>query len=89
MVMKLITDFEIVDMIDENIAVPVGTGSEKIHGVLKLNKSGAEILDCLTKGMTEGEIVETLSQKYDNDYASLENDVHDIIESLKTAGLLI
>lgn len=87
--MKLITRFESVDMGDEIIAVPVGEGSEKIHGVLKLNRAGVEILDFLVKDISEDEIVEALCKKYDNDRTSLENDVHEAITNLKIAGLLI
>ena len=87
--MKLVVNFDTVDMGDEIVAVPVGDGSEKIHGVLKLNKSGAEILEYLKSGSSEEEIVEKLSKKYDNGRASLASDVHEAIESLEKAGLLV
>ena len=89
MIMKhLIVHFELVDMGDEIIAVPVGEGAEKIHGVLKLNHSGAEILEYLEKGATQTEIVEELSNKYENDHASLEADVCEVIDSLEKIGLI-
>ena len=87
--MKLKTNFEIVDMGDEIIAVPVGEGSEKIRGVLKLNKAGAELLEYITKGMLEGDIVDALSKKYDNDRSTLMSDVQEMIIALKDAGLLV
>ena len=87
--MKLIADFEPVDMGDEIIAVPIGEGSDKIRGVLKLNKSGVEILGYLAKGVSEEKIVEELCGKYDNDRTILMSYVHEAIVSLEDAGLLV
>ena len=55
--MKLKYVFETVDMGDEYIAVPVGRNANQMRGILKLNKSGSEILECLSKETTEEESV--------------------------------
>ena len=86
--MKLKSAFETVDMGDELIAVPIGEGADKVGGVIKLNKSGKQILDLLAKGLNENEVVEYLSMHYDNDYETLMLYVKKMIKVLNDAGLL-
>ncbi len=43
--MKLRYEFTIMDMGDEYAAVPVGDDADKFHGMIKLNKDSAEILE--------------------------------------------
>lgn len=86
--MKLKSTFETVDMGDELIAVPIGEGADKVSGVIKLNKSGKQILDLLSKGLNENEVVEYLSMHYDNDRETLKLYVEKIIKVLNDAGLL-
>lgn len=86
--MKLKYELEIVNMGDEMIAVPVGEGANQLHGVLKLNKEGAEILELLKRETSEKEIVESLAQKYENNIDSLQGLVTKFIERLQTYELL-
>lgn len=86
--MKLKYQFETVDMGEEIVAVPVGKDAERIHGVLKLNQSGKEILDLLSKEATEAFIIEKLTKKYDNDHNALSSNVYHFIEELRTLGLI-
>ncbi len=86
--MKLKYSFETVDMGDEIIAVPVGDGAQKIHGILKLNKEGLELYELLKKETTEESIVETLAAKYENDRDSLISYVHNFIETLRNSGMI-
>lgn len=86
--MKLKYNFDTVDMGDEIIAVPVGDDAEKIHGVVKLNKSGLEIMELLKEVISIDEIVEKLSSKYDNDRDEIKEDVIHIIDILKKAGII-
>ena len=43
--MRLKYHFEFTDVENEIIAVPVGEGANDIHGVLKLNPTGKEIME--------------------------------------------
>ena len=87
--MKLICQFEAVDMADEIIAVPVGEKSDELHGVLKLNAAGREILELLKEETTEEAIVEALAAKYENDRKELAGYVHKFAEELAQKGLLV
>lgn len=86
--MRLTHKFETVEMGDEIVAVPVDESANSLHGVLKLNKEGAEILEMLKDDISEETIINNLAIKYDNDYESLSQLVHTFIETLKTHDLI-
>ena len=86
--MKLKYAFENVDMGDEIVFVPVGEQAQEVHGVLKANSSGKEILDLLQEETTEDEIVEKLSKSYEADRDALVSCVRKTMETLRNEGLL-
>lgn len=86
--MKLKYELEIVNMGDEMIAVPVGENANQLHGVLKINKEGAEILELLKLGKSEKEIIEDLAKKYENSIDNLQGLVDSFITQLQTYELL-
>ena len=60
--MKLKYEFVVMDMGDEITAVPVG--DDAFHGVLKLNQTGAEILEQLKEETTPQKVHNYLKEKY-------------------------
>ncbi len=86
--MKLNCSFEIVDMGDELIAVPIGAEAANMRGVLKVNKEGAEILQLLESEPDENLIVEKLAEKYDNDRDTLTTHVRSFLDILLKEGFL-
>ena len=86
--MKLKNTFESVDMGDEIIMVPVGKSAEQVHGVLKLNEAGREIVELLARETSEEEIVCTLSGKYENDAETLKKYVRQVVETLRSNNLI-
>ena len=86
--MKLKYRFEIVDMGDETVFVPVGKNAKEVHGVLKLNSSGKEIVSLLVNDTTEESIVNMLTEKYGNEHEELVSYVHNTIAYLRKAGLI-
>ena len=87
--MRLKCTFEVVDMGDEMIAVPIGVGANTIHGVLKLNKAGAEILNMLNKNVSEEGIIDNLTEKYENDRDTISSYVKNFINILRKKQLII
>lgn len=87
--MKLAFTFEHVDMGDETVSVPVGKGSEQVHGVLKLNKEGKEILDMLSSDTTEQDIINTLAEKYTTNKQTIATYVKKVISTLNEEGLIM
>ncbi len=73
---------------DQQMAVPVGDNADKLHGILKLNKSAAEIIELLKEDTTEDEIAAKLLEKYDDTEENLKKSVHEYILELEKADLL-
>ena len=87
--MKLKYSFEIVDMGNEIIAVPVGNNADQIKGVIKLNKEGLEIFNLLKVDSSEDSIIHDLIGKYENAPESIDSYVHGFVTYLKQQGLLV
>ena len=85
--MKLKDQYETMAMRDKVVAVPVGD-EMTFSGALKLNKTGAAILELLKEETTEEEIVEQLSQRFDVPEEKLRKDVHAYISALIEKGLI-
>ncbi len=87
--MKLKYDFEMVEIGEEIIAVPVGQGADAVHGVLKLNKEGQEIFTLLSEDITEDTINNKIKTKYENDITTIQEYVKTFIETLKKHNMLV
>ncbi len=61
--MKLIYDFEIMDMGEEYAAVPVGKSAEKFHGMMRMNRDAAEMLRLVSAHSAPEEILEELMRR--------------------------
>ena len=86
--MKLKCELETVDLSDEIIAVPVGQSSDQLHGVLRLNQAGKEVLNLLREETCEEEIIHKLSLKYENNPDQLASYVRQTIAQLKDLNLI-
>ena len=86
--MKLKHTYEIMELDDQMMAVPVGDGAEEFHGILRMNQSAAAILELLKEDTTEEEIVAKLLEEYDSTEEELQGFVHGYLEQLKEAELV-
>lgn len=84
--MKAKYTFEIMELDDEKIAVPVGAKAEQFHGVLKVNDTAIAILKLLTQSITEEKIVEELMKDFEGE--EIAANVHEFLNTLKTEGLV-
>ncbi len=85
--MKLKYTFEMMEIDDQLMAVPVGDGADEFHGILKLNASAASIFELLKEEKSEEEIVEALKEEYE-DSKELTSYVHEYLGQLKEEGFL-
>lgn len=77
------------DMGDEFAAVPVGEDAAKFHGMLKLNKASAEILELLKEETEPMKIHEYLKNKYpDSTDDEIGHTLVDFLNKLLREGLL-
>ena len=86
--MKTKYSFELMELDDSIVAVPVGKGAEQFRGVLKVNDTAATILKLLEKDTSEGMIVETILKEYSGEKEEIEKYVHDYIEKLIKEGIV-
>lgn len=86
--MKLKYTFEMMELDDQQMAVPVGEGADEFHGILKLNKSAAAIFRLLKENTTEEAVIAKLLETYDIEEDELKTYVHEYIEELKGAGVI-
>lgn len=86
--MKTKYTFEIMEIDDQQMAVPVGENADQLHGILKLNQTAAAILELLKEERTEEEIVQKLLESYEASEEELRGYVHDYLGELEKAGII-
>ncbi len=64
MTMKIKYEFEIIDMGDEIVAVPVGESVDAFHGMLRLNADAAEMLRLIITHDTPDQVLEELCRSH-------------------------
>lgn len=62
--------------------------SAKFSGLVRSNKTAAEIVNLLKSETTEENIVSVMQKKYDVSESVLKQDVHRIIETLRNIGAI-
>lgn len=86
--MKTKFSFEIMDLDDGLVAVPVGKGANQFHGVLKVNETAVAILKELKNETTEDEIVNSLLKEYNGVKEEIAGYVHEFVSTLIKEGIV-
>lgn len=86
--MKIKEGFVLRQIADQWMAVPIGGMAEKVHGLIALNDTAADIWKILQEDHTEQEVVELLSREYDEDTQVLEENVQSFVSELKKQDLI-
>ena len=86
--MKIKEGFVLRQVLDESIVVASGEASKSFHGMIKLNDSGADIWEWISKGLSEDEIAEKLAEKYELSIEKAKEDTSDMIKQMAEAGFL-
>lgn len=74
---------------DETVVVPVGEAAEALHGMMRVNATGAAILQSLADGLDEEAAAARLVDRFDGvDMDTARLAVGRIVENLREAGLL-
>lgn len=86
--MKLKQTLLFQDLGDETVVVPVGEAAEALHGLLRVNKTGAAIIRALVDGKGEEGAAAQLVEDFDGvDPARAREAVSRIVGQLREAGL--
>lgn len=70
------------------VVVAVGDAGKDFRGMINLNSTAADIWEMLEKECSEEEICAALLEKYDVEADKLSVDVRNILETLRTQGIL-
>lgn len=87
--MRLKYSFETIEINEDIMAVPVGSGAENKKVVIRLNKTGEDIFRLLDHDVTEDEIQSVLQNEYETSGQDLKAQISNYITKLRRAGLII
>ena len=88
--MRIKDEFVLQELIDEYIVVPVGDESDKLHGIIRLNDTGAFLWKLLSQNdKTEDALVNALVDEYLIDIDTAKKDVNDFICVVKEYGCIL
>lgn len=82
-------NFEIVDVSDEYIAVPIGEEAISFHGVVVLSEPAAYLLKHMSERSSTTDLVNLLVNEYDITRSTAEQDVNEIIQKFKVLNLIL
>ena len=88
---KLRIPFEIADMGDTTVAVPVSEGAESFHGVIELGNDSARFMfERLIDGINLPDLISSCMKRYgDSTVEEVRPKVIAFIDKLKADGLLV
>lgn len=88
--MRIKDEFVLQELIDEYIVVPVGDESDRLHGIIRLNDTGAFLWKLLSQNdKTEDALVNALVDEYLIDIDTAKKDVNDFICVVKEYGCIL
>lgn len=73
----------------EHMAVATGEAAKNFRGLIRNNATADAIFELLMEETTEEAVVSAMYQKYDADRERIAADVHQMVERLRQAGLLL
>jgi len=87
--MRIKKGYVLQKMADEHIAVPVGDETGRLHGVIRLNETGAFLWDLLSKNdYTEEDLVNAITEEYLLDPDTARRDVAVFISNIEELGCI-
>ncbi len=69
-------------------AVAMGKARKEFNGLIRMNETGKFLWDCLKKGCTEEELVQSLMGEFEVSEEEARKDAGEFAERLKKAGIL-
>ncbi len=86
--MKIKTNFVLHVIGDEHVAVPVGERTEELHGMIRLNATGAFLWKQMEKDCTEQMLSRALMQEYEISEKTAQDAVAAFLEQLAAANVI-
>lgn len=86
--MKIRKGFLMREVAEKNVVIATGDAAKNFNGIIKLNESATMLWRMLEKGALEEELVNTITEVYDVDPITAQNDVSMFVTKLKGAGIV-
>lgn len=86
--MILNNQFEIINVADEYILVPVGDQVLKFSGVVAITDATAYLLEKMRVNKSEDELVRLLTEEYDVDAMTARADINETMKKLLDIGVI-
>ena len=86
--MKIKKDFELVELGDEYLIVPVGEKATSFQGVVALNTEAAFLLKKMKTDISIDELISTLIQEYGLAYNIARRDIEEYLNKLYGLGVI-
>lgn len=86
--MRLKYEFEMMEIDNETIAIPIGTNSQSFKGVIKLNETGAKIFELIKEGRNLESIIDDMRFLYPENVDDIPAYVYEFVDNLKKDGVL-
>ena len=87
--MRLKDDFILHNTGEDFVIIATGEATKNFNGIIKLNNMGGEIVSFLSNNISEEEIVKAIVEKYEVDYDTAKEDIKNILDSLRKAGVIL
>nr|WP_317279552.1 PqqD family protein [uncultured Fusobacterium sp.] len=87
--MRLKDDFILHNTGEDFVIIATGEATKNFNGIIKLNNMGGEIVSFLSNDISEEEIVKAIVEKYEVDYDTAKEDIKNILDSLRKAGVIL
>ena len=86
--MKMSSSFELIQVADDYLAIPIGEAAMKSRDVFTFSKAAAFLLDKLKEPRSKDDLVALLVSEYDIDTEKAKLDIDAFLENLHDTGLL-
>lgn len=87
--MRLKDDFILHNTGEDFVIIATGEATKNFNGIIKLNNMGGEIVSFLSNDISEEKIVKVIVEKYEVDYDTAKEDIKNILDSLRKAGVIL
>ena len=87
--MRIRNGFELVNVAEEHLIIPVGDNTNDIQGIVVLNDAAAFLLENLQHDFSTDKAVDLLTCYYNVEHDKASNDVNEMIKSLIKIGVLV
>lgn len=86
--MKIEPNFEIVQIADDYMLVPVGDKIEQFNGTVVLNEVAAFLVRNMKTDITEEQLIDLVMEEYEVDKETAKEDIEKVILDMKKIGII-